>query len=268
MLKAFLLLALFTVAAAFSGPRTMIRQHPGSTGMTARTQQRARAVDEVLYSPDRVEDEYDTIVIGSGIGGLTTASLLAQAQGQKVLVLEQHHKCGGCCHSFSAKGFKFGTGIHYVGEVDDEDLPVKKLVDAVAREGDPIQWDPLPTNYDTVLIGSGPNMRRYAVGMEWQSSLRDWFPDEREAIDKFFEMCRDAVKRGERAMAFKVLPRSLVHLLSVTGLHRFFDKGFHKYAQKTVSQVLDELTDNQELRAALSYLWLDYGTRKWTPIHT
>jgi len=42
-----------------------------------------------LYLPKKVEGEqFDTIVIGSGIGGLCTASLLAQ-QGQKVLVLER-----------------------------------------------------------------------------------------------------------------------------------------------------------------------------------
>jgi hypothetical protein len=60
-------------------------------------------------------DKFDAIVIGSGIGGLTTASILARA-GKKVLVLEQHDQCGGCCHSFTEKGYEFDTGIHYIGE--------------------------------------------------------------------------------------------------------------------------------------------------------
>ncbi|MCK6519333.1 FAD-dependent oxidoreductase, partial [Myxococcota bacterium] len=47
---------------------------------------------------------FDTIVIGSGIGGMTTAALLARA-GQRVLVLEQHYVPGGFTHAFRRKGF-------------------------------------------------------------------------------------------------------------------------------------------------------------------
>ena len=57
-------------------------------------------------------NNFDAIIIGSGIGGLTTAAILAKA-GKKVLVLEQHDQCGGCCHSFTEKGFEFDTGMLY-----------------------------------------------------------------------------------------------------------------------------------------------------------
>lgn len=51
----------------------------------------------------------DVIIIGSGLGGLTTAATLAKA-GKKVLVLEQHNHAGGCCHTYIEKGFEFDVG--------------------------------------------------------------------------------------------------------------------------------------------------------------
>ena len=48
----------------------------------------------------------DAIIIGSGIGGMTTGVLMAKS-GKKVLVLEQHDQAGGCCHTFIDKGIFF-----------------------------------------------------------------------------------------------------------------------------------------------------------------
>src|SRR4051812_8311559 len=62
-------------------------------------------------------EEFDTIIIGSGAGGLASAICMARA-GQKVLVLEQHYVPGGWCHSFLIDGQRFSPGVHYIGRVD------------------------------------------------------------------------------------------------------------------------------------------------------
>lgn len=61
------------------------------------------------FLASRVPQDLDAIVIGSGIGGLSIAVLLAKV-GKKVLVIEQHGRAGGCCHTFSEKGFEFDIG--------------------------------------------------------------------------------------------------------------------------------------------------------------
>lgn len=83
------------------------------TNTTAASKTKTINYKEEVYSRSKVEDEdYDVIVIGSGIGGLTAASLLAQ-HGKRVLVVEQHYKAGGACHTFEKEGYRFATGKGY-----------------------------------------------------------------------------------------------------------------------------------------------------------
>jgi len=55
------------------------------------------------------QSRYDAIVIGAGIGGLTSASLLAK-QGLKVVVLEALERVGGCCSNYDFGGYKPEVG--------------------------------------------------------------------------------------------------------------------------------------------------------------
>ncbi|XP_055017174.1 all-trans-retinol 13,14-reductase-like [Boleophthalmus pectinirostris] len=61
------------------------------------------------FVASKVPENLDAVVIGSGIGGLGIAVLLAKV-GKRVLVLEQHDRAGGCCHTFTEKGFEFDVG--------------------------------------------------------------------------------------------------------------------------------------------------------------
>ena len=61
-----------------------------------------------------MKSEWDVIVIGSGMGGMVTATALSKL-GHNVLMLEQYDKLGGQTHSFSREGFSWDAGLHYLG---------------------------------------------------------------------------------------------------------------------------------------------------------
>ncbi|MFT5698103.1 MAG: phytoene dehydrogenase-like protein [Desulforhopalus sp.] len=57
------------------------------------------------------KESYDVIIIGSGLGGLTTANRLAYC-GHKVLLLEHHHRLGGLATWFKRRGHIFDISLH------------------------------------------------------------------------------------------------------------------------------------------------------------
>lgn len=58
-----------------------------------------------------IKPEYDCVVIGAGLGGLTCANRLARA-GHSVLLLEQHTQLGGLAAWFRRKGHIFDVALH------------------------------------------------------------------------------------------------------------------------------------------------------------
>jgi all-trans-retinol 13,14-reductase len=280
---------LWTAALVASTVDAFVAPRAGSTLAATTTTTRLgaahkpTAIDRVLYHHSlHLEDqEWDTIFIGSGIGSLAAAALLAQSgQHHKVLVLEQHDRIGGCCHTFQQRGYSFGTGIHYVGEVglpekDDESptnsatgLCLGALLAAVTPLGAPIAWSPLPENYDTIVLGGDQNnamtARTYHIyaNDRNQTKLKAQFPNpaDQAAIDAYTAQCRAAQQAVARSVVFKRLPRRLVQFLRKTRLVRFLDKGYTKWARQSVAQVVDGLTANADLKAVLCYNWGDYGS--------
>ncbi|MEK0178317.1 NAD(P)/FAD-dependent oxidoreductase [Microcoleus anatoxicus] len=88
--------------------------------------------------------DFDVIVIGSGIGGLVAASMLAR-YGKRVLVCESHTLAGGAAHSFSRRGFHFDSGpSFYCGLTDPQSLnPLRQVLEILEESIATIPYDPL-----------------------------------------------------------------------------------------------------------------------------
>ncbi|XP_072971056.1 prolycopene isomerase, chloroplastic [Typha angustifolia] len=81
------------------------------------------------------KSEADVVVIGSGIGGLCCAGLLARYQ-KDVLVLESHDLPGGAAHSFEVKGYKFDSGPSLFSGFQSRGLqanPLAQVLDALGE---------------------------------------------------------------------------------------------------------------------------------------
>lgn len=86
----------------------------------------------------------DVIVIGSGIGGLSAAALLAR-YGKRVIVCESHAIAGGAAHSFSRRGFTFDSGpSFYSGLIDPRSCnPLRQVLEVLGEVLPAIPYNPM-----------------------------------------------------------------------------------------------------------------------------
>jgi all-trans-retinol 13,14-reductase len=203
------------------------------------------------YRQHDITGRFDIIVIGSGIGGLSAAALLARHGGKRVLVLERHYTAGGFTHTFHRPGYEWDVGVHYVGQVSNLDSPVRRLFDDITNAE--LDWADMGTVYDKVIIEN--DSYEFAKGKEiFREQMHAYFPSDRSAIDEYLKLVTTAVRRAGLYFAEKSLP---VFISCVAG--RAMRWPALRRAKKTTRDTLESLTGNQRLIGVLTGQYGDYG---------
>ncbi|XP_014190844.2 inactive all-trans-retinol 13,14-reductase isoform X1 [Haplochromis burtoni] len=207
------------------------------------------------FSVDKVPKNLDVIVIGSGIGGLTAGATLAKA-GKKVLVLEQHDQAGGCCHTYIEKGFEFDVGLHYIGQLHENSL-LRIAFDQIS-EGQ-LEFHQLDQHFDTIQIGLGNEKREYTIycgKTEMKAHLMKQFPDDTEAIDKFFKIMKISAKKTHYLATLKLIPQWVSLFLLKSGIADLISPVF-RLSGTCATDFVNTLTSNKDLHTIFSYFF--YG---------
>ena len=174
------------------------------------------------------------VIIGSGLGGLSTGVILAK-NGYEVTILEQASQVGGCLQCFTRNGVKFETGMHFIGSLDDGQvlshyfnyLGIKDKV--VLNRLDPQAYDVVALQGEQFAF---PNGREAFI-----ERFSQRFPSQRENLERYCNL----VERVASLSPF----RDLQHVVDAS---RFIDD---KLLYQSLSEVIDHTITDPLLREVL-----------------
>jgi all-trans-retinol 13,14-reductase len=139
-------------------------------------------------------EQYDVVIVGSGLGGLACGTILAK-EGYKVCLIEKNKQIGGNLQTFVREGVVFDSGVHYVGGLDKgqnlyqlfkylgimDKLKLRKLDEDV---------------FDAILFEGDPVVYKYAQGYEnFIRVLTEQFPEEEAALRIYCDKIKDVCSR-------------------------------------------------------------------------
>jgi all-trans-retinol 13,14-reductase len=195
-------------------------------------------------------NKYDIIIIGSGLGGLVCGYILSK-NGYKVAILEKNAQIGGCLQTFTRKGIKFDTGMHYIGSMNKgqimyrffkylnltEDVKISRL----NRDGHDIinfrgEEYPLASGYEN-----------------FEDKLSEKFPKNRSEIKEYIKRIR-----------------KIANASPLYNLHEINNSVFIEtdYIKTSINDFIASITSNNVLRNVLAgNLPLYAGTKDKTPTY-
>jgi len=203
------------------------------------------------YQSAMAAENWDAVIIGSGISGLTTARLLADA-GKRVLVLEKHFKFGGYTHTFKRNNYEWDVGIHYIGgNLHKPNSFLRRLFDYVSNGN--LHWARMDDIYDRMVFPD--KTYDFITGKgAFLETMISYFPKEEKSIRNYIDLVDQVSKKSLSYYANKALPGLLGSLA-----YPFMSKPFLEYAGQSTKEVLTGLGCSTELIGVLTGQWGDYG---------
>jgi prolycopene isomerase len=192
-----------------------------------------------------VPKDYDIIVIGAGLGGLSAATFLA-SQGFSVLLLERHNIPGGFATSFVRGRYEFEVALHELSGIGPPENRggLYRYLDSLGITQE-VEFIHIPNLYRAVYPDLDITLKADRESFEEQ--LCDTFPQDAKGIRRFvkrvFDLRGDLIKIAVQGGAGNPisLPFRLPH--------------FFRYLPTTWGQVLDRDVNDPKARAVLSQYW-------------
>jgi all-trans-retinol 13,14-reductase len=193
------------------------------------------------------ENEFDAVIIGSGLGGLSCAAAFAR-QGFKPLVLEKHDRPGGYATTFERPGgFVFDVSLHSTTVGEREGL--HNLIPGFPEITD-VEFVPHAEVYRAIFPDYDIRVPQKDLP-GYINMLAGYFPEEKEGIEGLFEDMKGVAGEIDKISAAR----------GQVDMSRFpvdFPYLFKSYG-RTWGQMVDERIKNPKLKAIVSGLWEYYG---------
>lgn len=195
-------------------------------------------------------NEFDVIVIGSGMGGMTTSAALSRLN-HKVLLLEQAQSIGGLTHAFSREGFAWDVGLHYCG-MFGRDQFAGRVLDWLS--GESVEFQSVGSVYDTLHFPDGFEVSVARPAAAYKMELKELFPDNAAEIDAYFEALMAGEDAGHMIGAERAIPEPF------RSAHRWWNqRKIRRWCGRTTAEVIGDLVSDPKLAAVLAAQWGDYG---------